>query len=51
MCGKSFALITGEVAAVQAAVDRAKDVVMPSGMMLDDTVIARPDKKLIDKLL
>ncbi|MBO6263906.1 MAG: BMC domain-containing protein [Clostridia bacterium] len=51
MCGKSYCMLTGEVAAVQAAIDRAKDVIMPSGMLLDSTVIARPDKKLIDKIL
>jgi hypothetical protein len=42
---------TGEVAAVQAAIERAKDVVRPSGMLLDTTVIARPDRKLIEKIL
>ena len=51
MCGKSYAILTGEVAAVQAAIERAKSVVMPSGMLLDSTVIARPDKKLIEKIL
>ena len=51
MCGKSYAILTGEVAAVQAAVERAKEVVMPSGMLLDTTVIARPDRKLIEKIL
>lgn len=51
MCGKSYAMLTGEVAAVEAAIERAKSVVMPSGMLLDSTVIARPDKKLIDKIL
>jgi microcompartment protein CcmL/EutN len=51
MCGKSYAILTGEVAAVQAAIERAKEVVMPSGMLLDSTVIARPDRKLIEKIL
>lgn len=51
MCGKSYAMLTGEVAAVEAAIERAKEVIMPSGMMLDSTVIARPDKKLIEKIL
>ena len=51
MCGKSYAMLTGEVAAVEAAIERAKEVVMPSGMMLDSTVIARPDRKLIEKIL
>ncbi|MBR1867204.1 MAG: BMC domain-containing protein [Clostridia bacterium] len=51
MCGKSYCMLTGEVAAVDAAIERAKDIVMPSGMLLDSAVIARPDKKLIDKIL
>ena len=51
MCGKSYAIMTGEVAAVTAAIDRAKDVVSESGMFLDSSVIARPDKKLIEKIL
>lgn len=51
MCGKSYAMLTGEVAAVEAAIERAKSVVMPSGMLLDSTVIARPDAKLIEKIL
>ena len=51
MCGKSYVTFTGEVAAVQAAVERAKSVVSESGMLLDATVIARPDRKLIEKIL
>ena len=38
-------------AAVTAAIERAKDVVSTSGMFLDSSVIARPDKKLIEKIL
>ena len=51
MCGKSYVTLTGEVAAVKAAVDRAKEVVSRSGMLLDTTVIARPDRKFINKIL
>lgn len=51
MCGKSYLLLTGEVAAVQAAIARAKSSTEPKGMFLDSSVIARPDKKLIDKIL
>ena len=51
MCGKSYVTLTGEVAAVKAAVDRAKEVVSRSGMLLDTTVIARPDRKFINKRL
>ena len=51
MCGKSYVTLTGEVAAVKAAVGRAKEVVSRSGMLLDTTVIARPDRKFINKIL
>ena len=51
MCGKSYLLITGEVAAVEAAIARAQKAVEPRGMFLDSSVIARPDKKLIDQIL
>lgn len=51
MCGKSYVTLTGEVAAVKAAVDRAKEIVGKSGMLLDTTVIARPDRKFINKIL
>ena len=51
MCGKSYVTLTGEVAAVKAAVDRAKEVVSRSGMLLDTTVIARHDRKFINKIL
>ncbi len=51
MCGKSYAIITGEVAAVDAAIERAKSAVLESGMLLDSTVIARPDAKLIEKII
>lgn len=51
MCGKSYLLLTGEVAAVQAAIKRAENAVAPKGMYLDSSVIARPDKKLISQIL
>lgn len=51
MCGKSYLLITGEVAAVEAAIARAQKAVEPRGMYLDSSVIARPDKKLINQIL
>lgn len=50
MSGKSYMLLTGEVAAVQAAIDKAKsDVEM--GMFLDSSVIPNPDPKLWDSIL
>jgi len=46
MCGKSFATMTGEVAAVEAAIARATAATAKSGMLLDSCIIANPDKKL-----
>lgn len=51
MCGKSYMLITGEVAAVAAAIESAQESAGGSGMFLDSSVIARPDKKLIETLI
>ena len=46
MCGKSYLLMTGEVAAVTAAIEKAKEEVKPKGTFLDSSVIARPSEKL-----
>jgi len=46
MCGKSYATLTGEVAAVEASIARAKAVAAEAGMYLDSCVIANPDDKL-----
>lgn len=46
MCGKSYMLITGSVAAVEIAVEKAKKAVAERGMYLDASVISNPDKKL-----
>ncbi len=51
MCGKSFLLLTGEVAAVEAAIAKAKEVVGKEGMLLDSSVIASPDEKTIRTIL
>ncbi len=51
MCGKSYMLITGEVAAVTAAIEHAKDVVGDGGMLLDSSVIANPDRGIWDSIL
>ena len=51
MCGKSYMLITGEVAACEAAIEKAKAQVGESGMFLDSSVIANPDRKLWEKIL
>ncbi len=51
MCGKSYVMITGEVAAVQAAIDKAKIGTGDKGMLLDSAVIPRPDRKLIKSII
>ena len=51
MCGKSYLLLTGEVAAVSAAIDKAKAGAGDEGMFLDSSVIAGPDKKMWEKIL
>ena len=51
MCGKSYLMLTGEVAAVQAAIDRARMTAEKEGMYLDSSVIARPDAKLIRSII
>lgn len=51
MCGKSYMFITGEVAAVQAAIERAKMTVAKNGMYLDSSVIAHPDAQIRKAIL
>ena len=46
MCGKSYMLITGEVAAVSAAIESAERAAGGKGMFLDSSVIANPDDKM-----
>ena len=45
MCGKSYLMLTGEVAAV------AKEAVSDDGMYLDSAVIAHPDAQIRDAIL
>lgn len=51
MCGKSYMMLTGEVAAVSAAIEKAKAAVEENGMFLNSSVIASPDKKLWNSIL
>ena len=51
MCGKSYMLLTGEVSAVEAAIEKAKNLAGEKGMFLDSSVIAHPDKKMIRTIL
>ena len=51
MCGKSYLMLTGEVSAVSAAIEKAKSGAGEEGMFLDSTVIAGPDEKLWKTIL
>lgn len=51
MCGKSYMLVTGEIAAVDAAIERAKQEVGETSMYLNSSIIANPDKNLWDSIL
>ena len=49
--GKSYMLLTGNVAAVSAAIESAKQKVGESGLFLDSSVIPNPDKSLWASIL
>ena len=51
MCGKSYMLITGEVAAVAASIEHAKAQIGDKGMFLNSSVIANPDEKIWSTVL
>ncbi|MBE5868787.1 MAG: BMC domain-containing protein [Lachnospiraceae bacterium] len=51
MCGKSYMLITGEVAACEAAIAKARASVGEKGMYLDSSVIAHPDEQICKSVL
>ena len=51
MCGKSYVLITGSIAAVTAAIEKATKDSGDSGMYLDSAVIPRPSKDLWKNIL
>ncbi len=51
MGGKSYILLTGDVAAVSAAIEHAASTIGESGMVLDSAVIPNPDKSLWDSIL
>ena len=51
MCGKSYLLITGEVAACEAAIAAAPEPVGEKGMFLDSSVIAHPDAQICKTIL
>ncbi len=51
MCGKSYLMLTGEVAAVEAAIARAKSTAAIDGMYLDSSIIAHPDAQIRNAIL
>lgn len=51
MCGKSFLVLTGEVAACEAAIEKAKEALKESGMFLDSAVIPHPDEQIVRSIL
>lgn len=50
MCGKSYIILTGSVASVDAAIQRAKEGI-EDGLFLDSSVIAGPSAELWDSIL
>jgi microcompartment protein CcmL/EutN len=51
MCGKSYFTLTGEVAAVEAAIDAAARIAGEKGMLLDRCVIPNPDPQIRRSIL
>jgi microcompartment protein CcmL/EutN len=51
MCGKSYMMLTGDIAAVTAAIQKAAIAVGENGMLLNSSVIANPDPKLWKTIL
>lgn len=51
MCGKSYLLITGEIAAIEASTEAACKAAGKDGMLLDKSIIPNPDAKIWDSIL
>ncbi len=49
--GKAFVTLTGEVAAVQAAVDAGAAVIAEKGLLVNKVVIPQPRKELLSEVL
>ena len=49
--GKAFVTLTGEVAAVQAAVDAGAAVVTQKGLLVNKVVIPQPRKELLSEII
>ncbi len=50
MTGKSFAIFSGELSAVEASMERAKNTLSESAMYVQSAVIASPDPQIWDNL-
>ena len=51
MCGKSYVLLTGSVAAVTEAVESSVALIKEEGLMLDYAVIPSPSKEFVKTLI
>ncbi len=51
MCGKSYTMLTGEVSAVQAAIEAARNTIADTGLFLDSVVIPHPSPELYRSIL
>lgn len=51
MCGKSYLLLTGSVAAVTEAIESACKIVKEEGLLLDYAVIPSPSKDFVNTLV
>ncbi|MCB0748462.1 MAG: BMC domain-containing protein [Ignavibacteriae bacterium] len=49
--GKAFVTLTGEVAAVQSAVDSGANVIAEKGLLVNKVVIAQPRKELMSEMI
>lgn len=49
--GKAFCTITGEVAAVQSAVDSGANVIAEKGLLVNKVVIAQPRPELLSEMI
>ncbi len=49
--GKAFCTLTGDVAAVQAAVDAGAEVIAQRGLLVNKVVIPRPRRELMEELV
>lgn len=49
--GKGFTLLTGEISSVKRAIEACKNEYKPTGEILCATVVATPNKALVDSLL